>query len=154
MRPEWEKEEEYRWIATEDEPAAADEPPRAKNALLARLRAVFDSKAWQWGVVGGLNVFALLYCFEVIPSIYPIYPINGFELAARCLYSALIAFSQRKNRNYPIIWWEVAYLFPNTTLVYLLLIPHDEERSFIGHLRLDFGFAVVCLLVWLVPKLT
>lgn len=104
---------------------------------------------WQWAVISIANICALLNYLEKIPSLYLIYPIGGFELAVRCLFSALIAYSETTGRNVPIVWWIIAFLFPFPAVLYLYFFPFDKERDITIQKRFDIAFLVSCALYWL-----
>jgi hypothetical protein len=107
--------------------------------------------AWQWAVIGIINVGVFLNYFEKISSLYLIYPIGGFELVMRCLFSDLIAYSEITGRNVPVVWWIIAFLFPFPVVIYLYFFPFDKERDVATQERFDIAFAVSCALYWIIP---
>jgi hypothetical protein len=109
--------------------------------------------AWQWALIGVVDVIAVLNYFEAIPSLYSVYRVGGFEFVMRCAYSSLIARFERGDRDYPIVWWIVAFLFPPVTLVYLYFFAPCKDTPKHRRRRLDAGFFAACLLYRLIPIL-
>jgi hypothetical protein len=108
---------------------------------------------WQWAVIVAVNAAAVLNYTEAAPFLYSIYPMDAFEFILKCLFSDLIAFSERKGRNVPIVWWLLAFLFPPVTLFYLFFFPFDKEGQEGTRRKLDAGFAVACALSAAIPVL-
>lgn len=153
--PSWEKEEAERWSSAEIEPpqeiverGPSGEEIREAVQYERQARSVF--LLVQWLTLGVVNVVAFLNLFEIIPSIYPYYPIGGFDFAMRCLFSDLVAHSERKHRNQPIVWWLISYFFPAATLLYLFFFPYDDETPKRWQLLLDAGFGAACILSWFI----
>ena len=76
-----------------------------------------------------INSIAALNYFDLTQFLYLAYPITGFELLLRCLFSDVIAYSQRKYNKYPMIWWLLAFLFSPFVLAYLYCIPLVRDVS-------------------------
>jgi hypothetical protein len=108
---------------------------------------------WQWVAIAAVNIAALLNYLEIMPFLYSVYPMDAFELILRCLFSDIIAFSERKGRNVPVIWWPLAFLFLPVTLFYLYFFPFDKDRQEGTQRKLDAGFAVVCVMYSAIPFL-
>jgi hypothetical protein len=108
---------------------------------------------WQILLIVSINIVGLLYYLDMIPFIYSLYRVSAFEIIIRCLFSDLIAYSERNNRNYPFIWWIVAFLFPPVTLFYIYFFPFKPERNKDAQYRNDICFAVACLSYRLIPAL-
>jgi hypothetical protein len=131
----------------------ADNARMSNEGLRALLCKAFKHSGWQWVIIGIVNACAILNYLEKVPSLYLIYPIGGFELAIRCFFSDIIAYSEVTGRNVPVVWWIIAFLFPFPALLYLYLFPFDKERDTTIQQRLDIAFAVSCALYWTIPAL-
>jgi hypothetical protein len=114
---------------------------------------VIHSQWLQWTIIAAVNVASILNYLDIIPFLYSFYPMDAFEFVLRILFSDLIAFSERKGRNVPIVWWSLAFLFLPVTLFYLFFIPFDQNRQAQTQRILDAVFAATCLLYLAVPAL-
>jgi hypothetical protein len=104
-------------------------------------------------VIAAVNAAALLNYTEVFPFLRLICSMDAFEFILRCLFSDLIAFSERKGRNVPLVWWLLAFLFPPVTLFYLCFFPFDKDGQERTRYKLDAGFAAACVLYMAIPAL-
>jgi hypothetical protein len=107
----------------------------------------------QWGTIAVINIIALLNYLEITPFLYTISLMEVFEFLLRNVFSDVIAFSVRKNRKFPFIWWLFAFFFPLVTLFYIYFLPFDEKRQEIAQRKLDAGFVVVCVIIWVIHLL-
>jgi hypothetical protein len=136
--PSWEKEEADAWLDARNKTGTAGQSVASENPPWLD---------WQWILIGMFNIFALLNYVEVIPSVYPIYPIGAFELLLRCVFSDLTGYDRRHTSDAPVIaWWFLAFIFPLMTFGCLYLFPYDERRPREKRRRLDMASLWACLL--------
>jgi hypothetical protein len=142
----WEKEELERWR-------------RAESKAKTRKSAISNGGHWaellsrysrmQWAVIAVVNLVAFSFYLEIIFFPYRFFNLGGFEFVTRSLFSDLIAETQRKKRNFPLMWWFVAFLFPLPMLINLYFFPFEEERPQRLQRKYDICFAVSCAVYWL-----
>lgn len=146
----WESEELEKWRDAPSETTSSEDTASLKTDWSGILS---KSPRLQWTAIAIVNVIAVLFYFEIIFFPYRLFNVAGFELVMRCLFSDLIAEAQRTKRNFPLLWWLVAFIFPLPTLIYIYFFPFEKDRPQGLQRKYDACYVVFSLLYWAATSL-
>lgn len=139
-RAPWERDELDAWRGRI---RARVSPKTVRRGEPVRYAGPFRFSSWQWPFIAAATAAAVLNYMEVL-SVYPLCAVGGMELLSRVLFSDLAAYSQRKLRDVPLLWWLSAYFFPPVTLIYLYFFPVDESLPRVSRMKRDAAYAAAC----------